>query len=101
MKKSVIIYRCRCRCECLKIKKWDVGFSWSVSNCRCGMKRVAALIEEEECDVETSEKIENKTVRLVKKASVTSSTLFVCVSVILTGIMIYFCLKSKNNVLPY
>ena len=36
------------------------------------------------------------------KPFVASSVLFVCVSVIVTGIMIYFCLKSKNNsVLPY
>ena len=44
--------------------------------------------------------MQNKTV--IKKIEnckpfVTSSILFVCVSIILTGIMIYFCLKSKNN----
>ena len=71
-------------------------------NCSCEMI-------EEECDIETSGKIEceNKTVTLVKKIEnckpfVTSSILFVCFSVITTGIMIYFCLKSrKNNALPY
>ena len=31
------------------------------------MKKAAALIVEEESDVETSEKIENKTVTLIKK----------------------------------
>ena len=74
------------------------------------MRKIAALTEEEECDVETDEfkKVsENKTVTLIKKIEnckpfVTSSILFVCVSVITTVIMIYFCLKSKNNsVLPY
>ena len=36
------------------------------------------------------------------KPFVTSSILFVFVSIITTGIMIYFCLKSRNNsVLPY
>ena len=70
------------------------------------MKNLAALIESEECDVETNDKIkgtENKTVTFVKKIKnykpfVTSSILFVCVSIILTGIMIYFCLKSRNNI---
>ena len=67
---------------------------------------MAALIVEQECDVET-EIIKNKTVFLIKKVKecksfVASSILFVCVSVIATGIMIYFCIKSKNNgVLPY
>ena len=61
------------------------------------MKKVAALIEEE-CDIETNEIIKNKTVTLIKKIEnckpfVTSSILFVCVSIITTGIMIYFCLK--------
>ena len=74
------------------------------------MKKISALIEEEECDVETDEfkKVsENKTVTLIKKIEnckpfATPSILFVCVSVITTVIMIYFCLKSKNNsVLPY
>ena len=66
------------------------------------MKKLAALVETEECDVET-DKIKNvfinKTVTLIKKVKdckpfVTSSILFLCVSIILTGIMIYFYLKS-------
>ena len=74
------------------------------------MKKAAALIEEEECDIETSEKInstKNKTITVIKRVEhckpfVASSILFVRVPVIITGIMIYFCLKSKNdNVLPY
>ena len=81
---------------------------FNVVNCSCEMKRSATLIVEEECDVETNEKIkwisfpENKTIALIKKVEnckpfVASSILFVCVSVIATGIMIYFCTKSKNN----
>ena len=58
------------------------------------MKKTAVLIEE--YNIETSEKIdcfENKTVTIVNKIEnckpfVTSSILFVCVSVITTGIMI-------------
>ena len=70
------------------------------------MKKAAALIEEEECDIEASEKMKNKTVTLVKKIRnrkpfVASSVLLLCVSVIMTGTMNYFCLKSKNNVLLY
>ena len=85
------------------------------------MKKLAVLIkserfpeskrfpESEEGNVET-DKIEdvsvNKTVTLIKKVKdckpfVTSSILFLCVSIILIRIMVYFCLKLKNNVLPY
>ena len=81
------------------------------------MKKLAALIESErfleteECDVET-DKIkngseckafpENKTVTLIKKIKdckpfIGASILFLCVSITLTGIMIYFYVKSKNN----
>ena len=105
----------KCRCKCLKIKKCEIGYSWNVNNCRCEMKKLAALIEierfleEEKCDVETSEKIkgtENKTVTLIKKIKnckpfIGASVLFLCITIILIGIMIYFCLKLKNNVLPY
>ena len=95
------------RCECLEIKDCDVGYSWNVNNCRCEMKKLAALTESEECDVKSDKIIKNKTVTLIKKVKdckpfVTSSILFLCVSLILTGIMIYFYLKSiSNNVLPY
>ena len=80
------------------------------------MKKLAALIETEECDVKTDENKnvseckgfpQNKTITLIKKvkdckAFIGLSILFLCVSIILTGIMIYFYLKSKNdNVLPY
>ena len=104
-----------CRCECLKIKDCDIGYSWNVNNCRCEMKKLAALIESEECDVET-DKIrniseckafpENQTT-LIKKVKdcrpfIGVSVLFLSVLITLTGIMIYFYLKSKNKyVLPY
>ena len=104
-----------CRCEYLKIKDCDIGYSWNVNNCRCEMKKFPALIETEECDVET-DKIrnvceckaftENKTITLIKKVRdckpfIGVSVLFLCVSITLTGIMIYFYLKLKNKyVLP-
>ena len=62
----------KCRCECLKIKKCKTGYSWNISNCRCELNKLPALIEserfpeEEECDVETSDKIRYKTVTLKK-----------------------------------
>ena len=99
----------KCRCECLKIKKCNVGYSWNVNNCRCEMKKLAAVIESKECDIETDEiksVSENKTITLIEnvkncKPFVRVSVLFLCISIILTGIMIYFYLKSKNNVIPY
>ena len=63
----------KCRCECLKIKDCDIGYSWNVNNCRCEMKKLAALIETEKCDVEADEITEfkafpkNKTITLIKK----------------------------------
>ena len=48
----------KCRCECLEIKNCGIGYSWNISNCRCELNKLAALIEEEKCDIETSEKIE-------------------------------------------
>ena len=112
------------RCECLKIKKCKIGYSWDVNNSRCEMKKLAALteserfLETEECDIEIDEIKnvseckafpENKTTTLIKKVKdcklfIGVSILFLCVSITLTGIMIYFYLKSKNdnnNVLPY
>ena len=96
----------KCRCERLEIKECDNNYSWNVVNCSCELRKAAALIVEKECDVETGEKIENKKVTLIKKIKeckpfVVSSILFVYVSVVTTGIMIYFCLKSRNkSVLP-
>ena len=59
-----------CKCESLKIKKCKIGYSWNVNNCRYEMKKLAALIETEECDIETDEiksVSENKTATLIKK----------------------------------
>ena len=106
----------KCRCECLKIKNCDIGYSWNVNNCRWGMKKIVALIRSEECDVETDEIKsvseckafpENKKITLIKivkncKPFISVSILFLCVSIILTEIMIYFYLKSRNdNILHY
>ena len=57
----------KCRCECLEIKDCDVGFSWNVVKCSCELKKMDALIVEEECDIETDDVIKNKTVTLIKK----------------------------------
>ena len=63
----------KCRCEFLEVKKCDIGYSWNVANCSCELNKMAALIVEDDCDVETSKKIkwkacpENKTVTLIKK----------------------------------
>ena len=71
------------------------------------LKKATKLIVKEECDVETNDIIQNKTITLIKKVEnckpfVASIILFVSVSVIVSGIMICFCLKSRNkDVLPY
>ena len=57
----------KCRCEHLEIKECGNNYFWNVVNCRFELRKAAALIVEEECDVETGEKIENKTVTLIKK----------------------------------
>ena len=66
---------------------------------------MAALIKTEECDIETDEiksVSENKTITLIKRVEnckpfVTSSISFVGISIILIGMMIFFCLNSENN----
>ena len=79
------------------------------------MKKLAALIESErfvetkKCDVENDEIAkfkafpENKTITLIKKIEDCKPFigLFLCITIILSGIMTYFCLKLKNNVLPF
>ena len=76
-------------------------------NCRYEFKKAAKLIKTEECDVEVNDILQNRTITLIKKIKncksfVASSILFVSVSIILSGIMIYFCLKWRNRgVLPY
>ena len=80
------------------------------------MKKLAALTETEECDVE-NDKIrnvseckafpDNKAITLIKKVKdckpfIGVSVLLLCVPITLTGIMTYFYVKSKNkHVLPY
>ena len=79
----------------------------------------ALTVETEACDVEIDNIKnvleckafpKNKTITLIKKVKdikpfIGVSILFLCVLIALTGIMIYFYLKSKNNknnnVLPY
>ena len=100
----------KCRCECLKIKDCDIGYFWTVNNCRCETKKLARLIQTEECDVKSDE-IKNVSEckalsTLIKKINnckpfICVSVLFLCVTIILIGIMLYFCLKLKKNVLPY
>ena len=75
------------------------------------MKKLARLIDFEECDVE-ADKMKSisksffKTETLIKKVEncklfIGISILFLLVSLILEGIIIYFYFKLKNNVLPY
>ena len=105
----------KCRCECLIVKKCKIVYSWNVNSCRCERKKLAALIESEteECDVETDEiknvseckgfPVNKTLIKKVKncKPFIGASVLFLYISIILIRIMIYFCLKLKNNVLPY
>ena len=99
------------RCECLKIKKCAIGYSWNVNNYRFEMKKLAALIESERFHESEERKeitdnvinydctVRNKT--LIKKIKdgkpfIGISILFLCITIILIGIMIYFCLKLKK-----
>ena len=102
----------KCRCECLEIKDCENRSFWNVVNCRCEFKKAAKLMMEEECkkiiDIrEIADIKKNKASFIIKKVEnckpfIASSILFVCVSAIRTGIMIYFSLKSRNrDVLPY
>ena len=101
----------KCRCECLMKEKCDNNSFFNVVNCSCEMEEVGKAVVEskrfpEKCkevsnDVKENDCIvQNKT--LIKKVEnckpfVTSSILFVCITVMTTGITIYFCLKSKNS----
>ena len=102
----------KCRCECLTIKKCNTGYSWNVNNGRCEMKKLARLIQIEECDIETDEVPENKTIKcktfptLIKKVKdckpfIAVSILFLCISIILIGIMTYFCLTLCLTLLMF
>ena len=101
------------RCECLINRKCQNNFVWNYSNCECEYRKSAKLIVEEECE-EINDFTHNKTISgnsknlIIKKKIenckpfVASSILFVSVSIILSEIMVYFCVKSKNkDVLPY
>ena len=108
MKKSVIIYRNGIQINVdLEIKECDIDYSWNVNNCKCEMKKATKFIVEE-CkeisdDVKENDFItENKTVTLIKRVKdckpfIVVKVLFFCISVILIGIMICFCLKSKKK----
>ena len=67
------------------------------------MKKLAALVEFEECDVETDEIksiSDNKTVTLIKncKPFIGASVLFLCITIILIGIMIYHIKKMLFHI---
>ena len=85
----------------------DNNYFGNVVNCRCGHKKAAKLTTGEECEEIIDDILNNKTISVTKyvencKPFVASSILFVSVSIILTGIMIYFYIKSNNkNVLPH
>ena len=67
----------------------------------------AAKLAIEECEEIIDDITQNKTISITKyvencKRFVVSSILFVSVSIILTGTMIYFYVKSRNrDILPY
>ena len=96
----------KCRCECLINKKCRNNFGWNYSNCECEYRKSAKLIVEEECE-DINDFTHNKTISensknlIIKKIVnckpfVASSILFVSVSVILSGILIYFLFKVKK-----
>ena len=92
----------KCRCQCLLNKKFQNDFVWNYSNCGCEYKKTAKLTVEKKCDVEIDYILNNKTVSITKqikkfKPFVASSILFMSVAIIVTGIMIYFYVKSKNR----
>ena len=101
----------KCRCECLVNTKCGNDFIWNISNCECEYRKKAAkLTTEEECE-ETNDSIttitQNKTI-IVKefvencKPFVVSSILYLLVTIILTGLLIYFYVRSRSkNYLPY
>ena len=101
------LMKTKCRCEYLVNKKCQNDFVWNYSNCEFEFTKVSKLISEEEFEEIIDDITQNKTVSITKyiencKPFVASSVLFVSVSVILTGNMIYFYCKSKNrDVLPF
>ena len=80
----------------------DNNSFWNVVNCRCDHKKAAKLTTGEECEEIVDDITQNKTALIKKllencKPFVASSILFVSVSVILTGIVVYLYVKSKNK----
>ena len=108
----------KCRCERLVNKKCSNKF-WNPDSCKCEY-RAAQLTQECEEIIDNKTVLikenktisikENKTVSITEnkiisvnncKPFVASSILFLSVSVIVTGLFVYFYVKSKSNVLPY
>ena len=96
----------KCRCECLINKECQNDFIRNYSNCECEFEKKAAKLILEKCE-EINDFTQNKAISITKqlekcKSFVASSILFVSVSLIVTGIMVYFFVKSKNrNILTY
>ena len=91
----------KCRCECLRIENCEDDYFWDVINCKCRNGKISELNVEDECDdVKTIDDdvikplngiAFNKTITITKqiencKPFVSSSILFVSVSLILTGL---------------
>ena len=105
----------KCRCECLKIENCENSYFWDFINCKCGNGKISELNVEDECDyvttIDDSVLTTGNNVLIIKtitkqiencKPFVASSILFASVSVIVTGIVVYFCFNSRNNnILPY
>ena len=89
----------KCRCKCLVNKKCQNDFVWNYSNCECEYRKKASKLIEE-CE-EKNGFTQNKKIltRYIEncKPFVASSILLVSVSIILTGIVIYFCVKSTQR----
>ena len=94
-KKSIlknISFHKTCKCGCLLDEKVCNNLQkWNKYKCRCKCLKI-----------KMKSVSENKTITLIKKVKnckpfISVSTFFLYVSVILTGIMIYFYIKSINN----
>ena len=96
----------KCRCQCSINKKCGNIF-WNPNSCKCEFRKKPALITIECKEIIDSKAVSiNKTISTITldscKPFVASSFLFLSVSVILTGLFIYFYPKSKSkNYLPY
>ena len=107
----------KCRCEYLINEKYGNKF-WNANSCKCEYRKNEAHLLTEECE----EIIDNKTVSIEKhnktllvkkynktvsikentslsscKAFVPSSVLFLLVSVIITGLFVYFYVNSLSK----